>query len=192
MLKHLALITVLMCGFCTHALADIKKEFYDTGELKNEKVYVEGKLEKEKRFRIDGRVEYEMYYDGHKKIEKEAQFYASGELFRERTRIDGLMEGIEKDYYPSGKLKAERNYVSGKRSGKAQGFYENGQVQGDWRFVEGAPVSATIYHPNGQKNMVHEFSDGKLNGWTKEYDVKGKLVAERLYKDDKMVKRVRK
>ena len=36
------------------------------------------------------------------------------------------------------------------------------------------------------------FEDGKLNGWTKEYNIHGKFIAERLYKDDKLIKRERK
>lgn len=171
--------------------AEIQKEFYESGELKAEKTITDGRLTAEKRYRIDSQIEYEMYYEGKKKVEKEYQYYATGELFRKQQRVSGLMEGWETDLYPSGKIKAKRHYVGGKKNGKAQGFYENGQVQGDWEFKDGAPVDATIYHPNGEVYLKHKFKEGKLNGWTEEYNIKGKHIARRLYKDDRMVKRDR-
>jgi antitoxin component YwqK of YwqJK toxin-antitoxin module len=189
---HLPLLLVLLVAFFSaQVMAETKKEFYDTGELKTEKVYVDGKLKTEKRYRLDGKLEYEMQMEDKRKIEIEYEYYATGELFRERPRINGQMQGWEKDYYPSGQLKAQRMYRGGKKNGKAQGFYENGQVQGDWVFEDGIPVDATIYHPNGAKYLEHEFSDGRLNGWTNEYDIKGKLIAKRLYENDKLIKRER-
>lgn len=184
-------LTIILVFFTHYAQAEVKKEFYDNGELKSESTYVGDSLKAQKRYRQDGQVEYEMHMDGNKKIETEYSYHSGGELFRSRPRVNGAIQGLEKDYYPSGKIKAQRNYVDGKKNGNAKGFYENGQVQGDWEFKDGVPVAATIYHPNGKVNLEHQFENGRLNGLTKEYDAKGKLIAKRYYDDDKLTKRER-
>jgi antitoxin component YwqK of YwqJK toxin-antitoxin module len=86
-------------------------------------------------------------------------------------------------------MKAERNYKNGKKEGSARGYHSNGKLQGDWVFKNGMPTAATIYYRSGEKWLEHRFKEGKLNGITKEYDKEGSLIAERYYKDDKLVER---
>lgn len=166
--------------------------FYKSGSLKEEATYDRGKLLSKKSFRPDGKDEYSMYYDERgRKVETETKFYASGKKFRENTLINGKLEGWEKEYYPNGKLRAERHYVAGKKEGEARGYYQNGNVQGDWYFKNGVPSAATIFYPTGEKHLVHKFKDGRIHGETKEYDKKGEVMAIRMYKDDRMVERRR-
>lgn len=169
------------------------REYYKTGELKEESTYDRGKLVSQKTYRVDGQQEYSMYYDErNRKIETVVKFHPSGKKFRENTMINGKREGWEKEYYPSGKIRAERHYENGKKEGEARGYYSNGNVQGDWRFKNGVPTAATIYYPTGQKHLVHSFKDGRIHGETKEFDKNGEIMATRIYKNDRMVKRVRK
>ncbi|HDN26259.1 MAG TPA: hypothetical protein ENG03_04035 [Thioploca sp.] len=90
-------------------------------------------------------------------------YYATGELFCQRTLVNGLREGLEVE------TKAERNYQNGKKVGSAKVFHSNDQLQGDWIFANGKPVSATIFYCSGEKWLVHtDFDDkGRLNGSVK-------------------------
>ncbi|MCP4697445.1 MAG: hypothetical protein GY862_11420 [Gammaproteobacteria bacterium] len=177
-----------MAGRKKHGLT---QEFYETGELKVEAQYNHGRLESKKKYRKDKKLEYKFYLEKGKKVEIKYTYHPSGSLFREQPFVGGKQEGLEKDYYPSGKKKAERTWIDGKKEGRAIGYYEHGQIQGDWEFEDGAPVDATIYHPNGRKNLVHEFKNGRIHGETKEYSSKGKLKAIRIYRNDKLMKRKR-
>ncbi|MDM8546161.1 toxin-antitoxin system YwqK family antitoxin [Candidatus Venteria ishoeyi] len=170
----------------------VSKEFHENNNLKTEFFYEKGKLTAEKRYRQDGQIEYEFTYKRNKKHEVVREFHSSGKLFRERHLVGGIQEGMEKEYAPDGKLKAERTYIGGKKNGSAKGYFRNGRVQGDWTFKNGVPIAATIFYSTGEKYLVHEFSDGKIDGVSKEYNKKGKLQAKRYYKNDKLVKRVRK
>lgn len=172
-------------------LDGISKEFYESGNIKTEFTYDNGKLMAEKRYRGDGQVEYEFELKKGKKHEILRRFHPSGALFRERLLINGIQEGIERDFYPDGKIKAERTYKHGKKEGSAKGYYKNGRVQGDWIFENGVPVDATIFYLTGEKHLVHEFKDGKIHGVTMEYDKDGSLKAKRYYQNDKLIKRER-
>jgi len=169
------------------------KEYYESGEIKAEYEYRMNKLIAKKEFRRDGNLEYELKYEDGKKIEKEKKYYSTGELFREQTLINGKIEGLQIDYYQDGQKKAERHYVNGNRDGSAKGYHMNGNVQGDWSFKNSNPASATLFYSTGEKWLVHKNFDkkGRLNGTSKEYDKKGKLMAIRYYEDNEMVKRRR-
>ncbi|HDN26260.1 MAG TPA: toxin-antitoxin system YwqK family antitoxin [Thioploca sp.] len=174
-------------------LHGITKEFYETGEIKAELLYRVGKLFAKKAFRRDGNLEYELKYEDGKKQETQIAYYATGELFRQHTLINGQREGLEYDYYRDGQTKAERNYENGKKEDSARGFHSNGKLQGDWIFENGEPVFATIFYRSGEKWLIHSVFNkkGQLDGVSKEYDKEGDLMAVRYYENNDMVKRVR-
>jgi len=172
-------------------LNGLSREFYENGDLKVESEYKMDKLVAQKKYRSDGKIEYDLKMKADRKYELTREFHPSGKLFRERRLVNGKRVGIEKEYYPSGKIKAERTYKKGKKQGSAKGYYENGKVQGDWQFKNGAPIAATIFYPSGEKHLIHEFENGRIHGVTKEYSKKGKLKAKRHYQHDKLIKRVR-
>lgn len=173
--------------------SETETEKYESGEIKSESIYnSQNKLIAQKKFKLDGKITYEMKMQDNKKIEYVYMYHPSGELFRKRQLIDGTQEGLEIDFYPSGKKKAQRNYEAGKKNGNAKGYYENGNVQGDWEFKDGIPIAAKIFHMSGDLYLVHEFKNGKIHGKTKEFSSDGSLKAIRHYKNDKMIRRERK
>lgn len=169
------------------------KEYYETGELKAEMIYKEGKLESKKEFLRNGRLKYELRITGGKRYETEIEYYRTGELFRERHLVNGVREGLEIEYYKNGKKKAERRYEAGKKEGNSKGYHSNGNLQGDWEFENGVPVKATIYYRSGEKWLEHVAFDerGNLNGVSYEYDKEGNLIARRYYDDNQMLRRER-
>ena len=174
-------------------LHGIIKEFYETGELKSEQDYKMGRIIGKRNFRRNGDLEYELRYDGTRKLETQIEYYTTGERFRQRELVNGKREGLELEFYRDGNKKAERNYINGKKEGSAIGYHINGRVQGDWVFENGEPVFATIFYSTGEKWLIHsDFDDkGMLNGTSNEYDKAGNLMAIRYYEDNEMVKRTR-
>lgn len=168
-------------------------EYYESGQIKGKKIYEHGKLISESDFKARGDLVYEMKYDiKGNKVETLIGYYPTGELHTVRTLVNGKQEGSEVEYYRLDmQKKAERNYRNGKKHGQAKGYHSNGNLQGDWEFIDGQPIAATIYYRTGEKWLIHHFEDGKLNGVTEEYDKGGHLIAERVYKDDKLIERRR-
>ena len=79
--------------------------------------------------------------------------------------IDGKMNGLWKLTNPqNGKLLEE-------------GYLKNGKKDGKW----------VTYHSNSEPHIVSEYKDNKLNGPLKEYDNKGYLVVDAIYKDSVVV-----
>ncbi len=76
------------------ASAEVKKEYYPTGELQHERTYVGGVREG---------------------ISKE--YYKNGKLKAERNYVNGKQEGVNKIYYKSGNIDAKFNYKNGKLEG---------------------------------------------------------------------------
>lgn len=83
----------------------IEKNYYETGQLKSERVYAEGRLEGIwKRYSIDGLVCFEGNYR------------------------DGKLEGVRKTYYDTGELESERFYIDGKFNGVGNYYLKNGDI----------------------------------------------------------------
>lgn len=169
------------------------REYYETGELKTEAIYKEGRLESQREFLRNGKLSSELRMVSGRRHETQIQYYPTGELFREYTLIDGVREGTEIDYYQNGRKKAERRYVNGRREGNAKGYHNNGNLQGDWEFKSDVPVGATIYYRSGEKWLDHSAFDekGRLNGISYEYGRDGGLIARRFYENNQMIRRER-
>ncbi len=90
MRKSAILLAISIMLINSTAYAEVHKEYYESGQLKAETSYKDGKK------------------DG---IEK--QYYESGQLQGETNFKDDKLEGISKYYHESGQLKAEENYKDG-------------------------------------------------------------------------------
>jgi len=98
----------------------IRREYYESGKLKDETPYLNGKLEG---------------------IEK--RYYQNGKLLFEIPYKDDKQEGIEKRYYESGKLRSETPYKNDKREGYHQQYTEKGQLWAKVLYKNDEPVSGT-------------------------------------------------
>lgn len=81
---------------------------------------------------------------------------------------------------------ALEQYNHGKLGHNRKVFYPNGRIhQEEWRDENsGSHDKIKNYSVNGLLRYESEFSDGKIDGMTKEYDLYGRLVAEGNYKND--------
>ena len=91
MKKSAILLAIASMFINSTAHAEVRKEYYDNGQVKEEANLKDGKLE--------GIGKY---------------YYESGQLWEEGNFKDGKLEGITKTYYENGQLQAELNYSDGK------------------------------------------------------------------------------
>ena len=80
-----------MLLFTIILFAEVKKEYYPSGELLSESPYENGKI-----------------------VGKVKTYYRSGVLKSEVSYLNGEVTGIVKEYYESGKLKSTVLYIKGK------------------------------------------------------------------------------
>jgi antitoxin component YwqK of YwqJK toxin-antitoxin module len=88
MKKFLLLLSVLFVVSCVDV--EVRKTYYDSGQLQLEVYYVDGLKNGEYKF-----------------------YWESGELKRTENYVDDLRQGEWKWYYKSGELEYTRNYVDG-------------------------------------------------------------------------------
>ena len=89
-MKKLILLLLFIPLVSFGQTGEVRKTYYNSGELKSTINYVDG-------FRYG---EYKYYWE-------------SGELSRTANYVDDLKQGERKWYYKSGKLEYTRNYVDG-------------------------------------------------------------------------------
>ncbi len=173
-------------GKRTNFLLDSIWLFYDQAGDTTEKInYLDGKK--------NG------WYYKYKKDPSRGTYIWSKELFAADRK-----EGTAYLYFPDGKIQQTFAYNKGKKEGlskeydregniitlleyhndflvsreKINRFDKNGLKQGEWK----------DFYPNGGIKSERTFKDDLMNGYYKEYDIRGKLVLTMLYENGAIVK----
>jgi antitoxin component YwqK of YwqJK toxin-antitoxin module len=133
LLMFIALTCLLAMNACNDSVSaddsvDVRNEYYESGELKSETPYIDGK--------IHG-------------IEK--WYYESGELLFEIPFVNGKIHGIWKTYYKSGQLMRESPFTNGKIHGIVIDYYENGQIKEETLYVDGELIDTINYDDKNVK-----------------------------------------
>jgi len=94
--------------------------------------------------------------------------------FCEKT-YDGIItkEGFKKDDLLIGEIR----------------FYEQGKLINVFTYVDDVPNGfySAYYFPSGNIYVTGNFKDGKKDGVFKEYDINGKLISTKKYRDDEQI-----
>jgi TonB family protein len=124
---------------------EVKKEFYDSGKLKSETHYKDGKEE------------------GLRTVWRK-----SGKRERETHYKNGEREGLDTYWYPSGRKKSERHYKNGKQDGLETEWLENGKKISDCKNDNRKSTGENqITHPKVNKHFNLIFApDPKNNSHT--------------------------
>ena len=156
------ILLVSACLLLFYSCANVKKEYYETGELKSvkemkgevadgklTKYYKSGKV-KEESFWSNGKANgrYVYYYEnGNVDIDgfmlndslngEVKYYYESGELMEVSHIKNNLINGLSKLYYKDGHLEAEGLSSLGKPNGPSKSYFENGKCSGEKFFVDG-------------------------------------------------------
>ena len=115
-------------------------------------------------------------------------YYASGEVSRKHTEIDGKKEGQMTEYYKDGKVKSLRTFENNVEIGQSVFFYESGAVKERIYLADGKLNGGdTIFYENGKPQFMRNWNHGLLEGYVRKWDTLGVVTYEAKYAADKLV-----
>jgi len=184
----------------------IWKDFYENGQVKEEKNYSEGMLNglyklfnekgeliniiqykhgsidtSDKTVNID--INIKETYDENENIIYEGSFKGNTPIGVHRS-FDSKGKVIKSITYDiNGKVESEGIVlVNGKEEGNWKYFYENGNAKAEGKFNKGEKTGKwKYYYPNGRLQQTGDYTNGKLSGiWVWYYDT-GELLREEYY-----------
>ena len=92
-------------------------------------------------------------------------------------------------WYPEGGKQAEVYYENGKENGPTTVWYPSGKKMLEGSLKDGERDGTwKRWFENGDPQLETEFSNGKRNGRDRRWDEKGEVLADFVWKDDKIVK----
>lgn len=169
------------------------KNYYQNGKLKNEGNRKNYQLDSVWRFYdINGKLSKTITYKQDKKNGYLKEYDTNGRVLFKQKYLNDIPVDTSYTYYPSGKIKRFIPYQKGKPHGIFYDFdqdsviigvgeyqngfllhYEkinqkdlNGNKQGVWK----------EFFANGTVKKETDYRDNKINGYVKEYDIKGNLI----------------
>lgn len=185
------------------------KTYYDSGELKSEGDYLNGKRNgKWLSYHKNGRISKEYEYDKGKYVNTSVKsFYDDGTLKNEYVKEEDYFVSV--GYYESGNLKYKRKYEGGfyrfyRENGllKIEANYVKYDLYGIWKlYYENGNVAWQVSYLNGYRNGAYKqfYENGQLQvegviikdkkkGEEKRYTKDGHLEWEGNYDNDEFVK----
>jgi len=157
------------------AKLDIKREYYPSGNVKIIASYKDEVPQGVRReFNEEGEVVAGfVFLDG--------QIIGEGIIDEE-----GIKDGLWKEYYPNGAIKSEGTYDKGNRIGGWKFYYPNGQLEqiGTYNKDGKADGSWTWYYATGDLLREESYFNGKIDGFSIEYDEYGVVIAQGEYLED--------
>jgi len=189
------------------------KEYYETGQLKDEGMYHKGlKVGEWKYYFLDGKkFEVGKYKDG-KQTGHWLWYFEDGTVRRESSYIKGQEDGDFIEYNDSGKVITKGQYDDGLKEGdwtyqlgnyKSFGKYvddmqdsvwteyynDNGRVRFTGKYSQDRPDGIHIwYYPDGKKELEGQYNLGLKEDKWKYYLEDGELFLTITYRDDVEVK----
>jgi antitoxin component YwqK of YwqJK toxin-antitoxin module len=134
------------------------KEYYESGNLKEEMNFKNGKREGISRW-----------------------YYESGVLKGERNFKEGELDGIIKWYYDTGSLGTEFNYKKGKLEGLTKLYWENGNLKAEHYYENGKREGLNKqYYNSGELRFIYTFKNGRRIS-KETYDRSGNLTSKINY-----------
>jgi uncharacterized protein len=126
-------------------------------------------------------------------------YYTTGILKSEGKRTNFLLDSTWNFYNHSGDLVEVINFQFGKRSGYTYTFdYDNPELPGQKTLIskelyinDKKEGQSFYYYNTGELKEVLFFSDGKKEGYAKEYDRDGTVNTLKQYKDNYLISRER-
>lgn len=198
------LLVMAMLASC-HNQVDIKKDYWENGNLKSEMVYEDGELNGRCVWYLaNGKPQLEVSYRHNQPDGLTRRWYENGNIMEEVWYREGVRDSVFRAYSLKGLLVEEGYYANGKLSGDYRRWYENGQVfqegrydddmmDGSWLvfysdgnlaakadFVKGTGTQ-TSYEQSGYKCLVTNYVDNEKHGREVYYNPDGKITRVALY-----------
>ena len=199
MKKILAMLLCILSACATNK--EIKREYYENGNLKSEISLTNDTPNGISKFyKEDGTISREYPYKNGK-FHGTLKAYENGKLLTETPYKDGKKDGVFKNYNEEGNLKEETLYIEDKdvwnksyyETGEllfyrddniSKIYYISGQIAEEIPLKDGKRHGIIkVYHPNGKLKKEIYYKEG-IKDWQKEYDENGNLIKETNYYDN--------
>lgn len=126
------------------------KEYYESGKLKEETHYKNGKREGISTWYYEtGVIKGERNYKEDQLDGIIRWYYDTGSLGTEFNYKNGKLEGLTKLYWENGNVKADHYYANGKREGLNKQYYNSGELRFIYLFKNGKRISKETYDRSG-------------------------------------------
>ena len=180
------------------------KNYYKTGKLK-----IEGNR---KNFQLDSiwkfydekqRIQKSITYKEGKKNGVLIQYDTSQKIISTENYSNDIIEGLKRNFYKSGKTKSIIPYIKGKQDGTAYEYSEDSLITAIIIYKSGILQSFEKinqrdasnkkqgiwkeFYDNLEVKKEQKFNDDSLDGYVKEYDVKGNLLSTKKYSNGKRI-----
>lgn len=111
--------------------------------------------------------------------------HPSGDIFEDGFVYNGQKVGTWTSYYPDdGYIQNISNYHNGVLMGPFLEFDERGRLNKHYTYENNLLSGQFASFKNGRLTNKVEYLNGKLNGFSREYNTKSVLIKEAHYKDD--------
>ncbi len=181
MKKYLTLVILLCINFIQ---AQVKKEYYDTGELKIEGKFIEGKKKGLwKYFYKNGIIAKTINYKDNK-VKEWKKFYDDGNIKEEGNSLNDKKIGLWKNYYHNGIISRTINYKDNNKQIWKEN-YSSGKLRWKAECIDGIRNGLYKgYFESGELSSIGVLKNNLPVGKWKEYYKSGQLAEVRKYKDD--------
>ncbi len=141
-----------------------------------------GKMQKDKAYAADAKVEEGVYKDS-QKTGAWKTFYPTGKNKSEYTYVNNRPNGHAIVYNENGTKAEEGNWVGVRWVGDYHLYYDDGTERQAFSYNSvGQRDGKQVYkNPNGTLAIEVNLKAGKEEGWKKEYDANGKLIRETFF-----------
>lgn len=199
-----ALLLLAMMASC-HNPVEIKKDYWDNGNLKSEMSYENGELNGRCVWYLaNGKPQLEVNYRHNQPDGLTRRWYENGNIMEELWYKEGVRDSVFRAYSLKGLLVEEGYYSNGKLNGDYRSWYENGQVFQEGRYVDDmmdgswlifyadgslaakadfvmGTGTQTSYEQSGYKCLVTNYVDNEKHGREIYYNPDGRITRVALY-----------
>ena len=190
-------------------MRDGKPDGYWKNYHKNGKLKIEGNR---KNFQLDSiwkfydekqRIQKSITYKEGKKNGLLIQYDTSQKILSTETYSNDIVEGLKRNFYKSGKTKSVVPFIKGKQDGTAYEYSEDSLITAIILYKGGILQSYEKinqrdaankkqgiwkeFYNNLEVKKEQKFNDDSLDGYVKEYDVKGNLLSTKKYNNGKRI-----
>ncbi|MBS1651296.1 MAG: hypothetical protein JSU07_04720 [Bacteroidetes bacterium] len=180
------------------------KNYYENGNLKiqgNRKNYLLDSVWKF--YDIKGHIQKSVNYNNGKKNGYTLIYDTSGKIITSELFNNDVLEGLKRNFYTSGKTKSVIPYYKGKQDGTAYEYAEDSTITSIITYKGGILQSFEKINQRDNQNKKQgiwkefyndqtvkkemKYNDDSLDGYVKEYDIKGNLLSTKKFNNGKPI-----
>ena len=204
-MRRVFLVTLLLVMVACGNRVEVKKSYWENGNLKSELQYEDSLLNGVCRwYMANGKLQMEVTYRDNKMNGLLTRWYDNGNVMEEAWYKDGVQDSVYRYYSINGFLETEAYYVDGKLNGDYKRWYENGQVFQDGQYVDdmmdgswmifysdgNLAANATFdrgtgtqicYEHSGYKCLVTNYFENEKHGKETYYNPDGRVTRIAVY-----------